>query len=139
MPGLLYRLCLHLAGTGQIPSIPVGRRCRIDVRWVDQWLAGGGYRAPGDESPGRCSRGTLADSLTIHLLRFASPHMQRSVKRADRQQHLEAAARAAFELRAGRNLTELNGRPRVPGYWNSREYCVPGNETQSALHEVRLK
>jgi excisionase family DNA binding protein len=42
--GLSYRLCLHLISTGQIPSILVGRRRRIDVRWVDQWLASGGYR-----------------------------------------------------------------------------------------------
>jgi len=48
--GLPYRLCLHLVGTGQIPSVAVGRRRRIDVRWVDQWLAGGGYRPSGDES-----------------------------------------------------------------------------------------
>ena len=27
--GLPYRLCLHLVGTGQIPSVPVGRRRRI--------------------------------------------------------------------------------------------------------------
>jgi len=51
LTGLPYRLCLHLVGTGQIPSIPVGRRRRIDVRWVDQWLAGGGYR------PDRARRG----------------------------------------------------------------------------------
>ena len=42
--GLSYRLCLHLVETGQIPSVPVGRRRRIDVRWVAQWLAVGGYR-----------------------------------------------------------------------------------------------
>ena len=42
--GLPYRLCLHLVGTGQIPSVAVGRRRRIDVRWVEQWLASGGYR-----------------------------------------------------------------------------------------------
>lgn len=42
--GLPYRLCLHLIATGQIPSVPVGSRRRIDVRWVGQWLAGGGYR-----------------------------------------------------------------------------------------------
>ena len=41
---LPYRLCLHLIGTGQIPSVAVGRRRRIDVRWVEQWLASGGYR-----------------------------------------------------------------------------------------------
>jgi hypothetical protein len=45
---LPYRLCLHLVGKGQIPSVPVGRRRRIDVRWVDQWLAGGGYRPDGE-------------------------------------------------------------------------------------------
>ena len=43
--GLPYRLCLHLIGTGQIPSVAVGRRRRIDVRWVKQWLATGGYRS----------------------------------------------------------------------------------------------
>ena len=35
--GLPYRLCLHLIGTGQVPSVAVGRRRRIDVRWVEQW------------------------------------------------------------------------------------------------------
>jgi excisionase family DNA binding protein len=58
LTGLPYRLCLHLAGTGQIPSVPVGRRRRIDVRWVDQWLASGGYREDGEC---RCStQGTHA-------------------------------------------------------------------------------
>jgi hypothetical protein len=42
--GLPYRLCLHLTATGQIPSVAVGRRRRIDVRWAEQWLASGGYR-----------------------------------------------------------------------------------------------
>jgi excisionase family DNA binding protein len=49
--GLSYRLCLHLVGTGQIPSVPVGRRRRIDVRWVNQWLAIGGYRPSDQELP----------------------------------------------------------------------------------------
>ena len=43
LTGLPYRLCLHLVDTAQIPSVSVGRR-RIDLRWVDQWLASGGYR-----------------------------------------------------------------------------------------------
>lgn len=42
--GLAYRLCLQLVESGEIPSIRVGRRQRIDLRWVEQWLAGGGYR-----------------------------------------------------------------------------------------------
>jgi excisionase family DNA binding protein len=42
--GLPYRLCLQLVGTGKIPSVPVGSRRRIDVRWIEQWLAAGGYR-----------------------------------------------------------------------------------------------
>jgi excisionase family DNA binding protein len=46
--GLPYRLCLQLVGTGQIPSVPVGSRRRIDVRWVEQWLAAGGYRPAKD-------------------------------------------------------------------------------------------
>ena len=49
--GLSYRLCLHLVETGQIPSVPVGRRRRIDVRWVSQWLAGGGYCPSAQDSP----------------------------------------------------------------------------------------
>jgi excisionase family DNA binding protein len=47
--GLSYRLCLQLVGNGKIPSVQVGSRHRIDVRWVDQWLATGGYRAPSPE------------------------------------------------------------------------------------------
>jgi excisionase family DNA binding protein len=42
--GLPYRLCLQLVTTGQVPSVPVGRRRRIDLRWVEQWLDSGGYR-----------------------------------------------------------------------------------------------
>jgi excisionase family DNA binding protein len=42
--GLPYRLCLRHVQSGQIPSVPVGGRRRIDVRWVEQWLAVGGYR-----------------------------------------------------------------------------------------------
>jgi excisionase family DNA binding protein len=45
--GLTYRLCLQLVGTGEIPSVPVGKRRRIDVRWIEQWLAAGGYRQSG--------------------------------------------------------------------------------------------
>jgi excisionase family DNA binding protein len=45
LTGLPYRLCFHLVATGDIPSVPVGRRRRIDVRWVEQWLASGGYSA----------------------------------------------------------------------------------------------
>jgi excisionase family DNA binding protein len=43
--GLPYRLCLQLVTTGQIPSVPVGNRRRIDARWIKQWLASGGYRS----------------------------------------------------------------------------------------------
>jgi excisionase family DNA binding protein len=50
LTGLPYRLCLHLVGTGQIPSVLVGRRRRIDVRWVDQWLASGGFQSSDQES-----------------------------------------------------------------------------------------
>jgi len=46
--GLSYRLCLQLVEKSQIPSISVGCRRRIDIRWVEQWLAAGGYR-PMDE------------------------------------------------------------------------------------------
>ena len=42
--GLNYRLCLELVQAGKIPSVPVGSRRRIDVRWVEQWLTAGGYR-----------------------------------------------------------------------------------------------
>jgi len=50
LTGLTYRLCLHLVGTGQIPSVSVGRRRRIDFRSVNQWLARGGYQPCGEES-----------------------------------------------------------------------------------------
>ena len=43
--GLSYRLCLQLVAGGEIPSVKVGTRRRIDVRWVEQWLAGGGYHS----------------------------------------------------------------------------------------------
>jgi len=49
--GLPYRLCLHLVGTAEIPSVAVGRRRRIDMHWVEQWLATGGYRSSGQEPP----------------------------------------------------------------------------------------
>lgn len=42
--GLSYRLHLQLVEAGEIPSVPVGSRRRIDIRWVEQWLAAGGYR-----------------------------------------------------------------------------------------------
>jgi hypothetical protein len=44
---LAYRLCLQLVRTGDIPSVLVGSRRRIDARWVEQWLASGGYRPEG--------------------------------------------------------------------------------------------
>lgn len=53
LTGLPYRLCLHLVETRQIPSVAVGRRHRIDVRWVEQWLSTGGYRP--DRGRGRAA------------------------------------------------------------------------------------
>jgi excisionase family DNA binding protein len=49
--GLSYRLCLQLVEKGSIPSVSVGSRRRIDVRWIEQWLSSGGYRPPKSESP----------------------------------------------------------------------------------------
>jgi len=49
--GLPYRLCLQLIGAGDIPSVSVGRRRRIDIRWLEQWLASGGYRPAGGDRP----------------------------------------------------------------------------------------
>lgn len=43
--GLSYRLCLELVAAGKIPSVEVGTRRRIDVRWIEQWLASGGYKS----------------------------------------------------------------------------------------------
>jgi excisionase family DNA binding protein len=51
--GLSYRLCLQLVESGDIPSVPVGSRRRIDVRWVEQWLAAGGYRQMNEIAPSR--------------------------------------------------------------------------------------
>jgi excisionase family DNA binding protein len=50
--GLSYRLCLQLVVSGHIPSVPVGTRRRIDTRWVEQWLAAGGYRSVGARAGG---------------------------------------------------------------------------------------
>jgi excisionase family DNA binding protein len=44
--GLSYRLCLHLVQMGDIPSVPVGSRRRIDVRWLERWLEAGGFPVP---------------------------------------------------------------------------------------------
>ena len=60
LTGLPYRLCLHLVGIDQIPSVAVGRRRRIDVRWVEQWLATGGYRSSRQEPPTPTSGGARA-------------------------------------------------------------------------------
>ena len=59
LTGLPYRLCLHLIGTGQIPSVAVGLRRRIDVRWVDQWLTSGGYR---QNTPDQATAWTIGGS-----------------------------------------------------------------------------
>jgi excisionase family DNA binding protein len=45
LTGLSYRLCLQLVEAGEIPSVPVGSRRRIDIRWVEQWLESGGFRS----------------------------------------------------------------------------------------------
>jgi predicted DNA-binding transcriptional regulator AlpA len=51
--GLKYWLAWQLVRRGSIPSVLVGNRRRIDVRWVEQWLATGGYRpvAQGSAAP----------------------------------------------------------------------------------------
>ena len=41
--GISYWLARELVIRGEIPSVPVGTRKRIDIRWVKQWLAAGGY------------------------------------------------------------------------------------------------
>ena len=43
--GLNYDLVLKLVNRGDIPSVSVSARRRIDERWVQQWLAGGGAAA----------------------------------------------------------------------------------------------
>lgn len=42
--GLTYSLSWQLVRQGRIPSVMVGTRRRIDARWIDQWLATGGYK-----------------------------------------------------------------------------------------------
>ena len=64
--GLPYRLCLQLVGTRQIPSVPVGSRRRINVRWVEQWLSAGGYHNDTWISTGK----TMSASLTDQAIRF---------------------------------------------------------------------
>ena len=41
--GLNYWLAWRLVQRGAIPSVMVGSRRRIDVRWVEQWLSAGGF------------------------------------------------------------------------------------------------
>lgn len=53
--GLSYRLCLQLVDAGDVPSVRVGRRRRIDVRWIEQWLAAGGYRPLSEGATGSSS------------------------------------------------------------------------------------
>ena len=61
--GLPYRLCRRLVAIGRIPSVQVGSRQRIDLRWVHQWLATGGYREQQpDGIPAECDLDD-ADSL----------------------------------------------------------------------------
>ena len=40
--GITYSLAAQMVESGQIPTITVGKRRRIDQRFVDQWLSRGG-------------------------------------------------------------------------------------------------
>ena len=59
--GLPYRLCLHLIGTGQVPSVAVGRRrtpsqdrCALGGAMAgDRWLSLFGARSADTTSRGR--------------------------------------------------------------------------------------
>lgn len=48
--GLNYWLAWQLVKRGSIPSVLVGTRRRIDSRWLEQWLAGGGYYPSAQDS-----------------------------------------------------------------------------------------
>jgi excisionase family DNA binding protein len=61
--GLPYRLCLQLVQTGEIPSVRVGSRQRIDIRWVEQWLSAGGYPADLEVTAGRNTSGEPSGRL----------------------------------------------------------------------------
>lgn len=37
--GISYWLARQLVKNGAIPSIPVGKRRRIDERWIEKWLS----------------------------------------------------------------------------------------------------
>jgi hypothetical protein len=51
--GLTYWLARELVNRGDIPSVQVGPRKRVDARWVEQWTRGGGQRetACADSAP----------------------------------------------------------------------------------------
>jgi len=61
--GLPYRLCLQLVNKGEIPSVPVGTRRRIDVRWIHQWLSSGGYHQARDTGTGPTSAAETCEEL----------------------------------------------------------------------------
>jgi excisionase family DNA binding protein len=44
--GLPVTLARHLVYRGGVPSVRVGRRRRVDVRWVERWLAQGNPDIP---------------------------------------------------------------------------------------------
>jgi excisionase family DNA binding protein len=58
--GLNYWLAWQLVRRGNIPSVAVGTRRRIDVRWIEQWLATGGYHAQLTDGPQRHGKPTQA-------------------------------------------------------------------------------
>jgi excisionase family DNA binding protein len=60
--GLTYRLCLQLVSDGLIPSVRVGGRRRIDVRWAAQWLAEGGYQPTEMSEPADATRRTPVEA-----------------------------------------------------------------------------
>lgn len=80
--GLAYRLCLQSVGSGAIPWICVGRRRRIDMRWVEQGLPGG-YRPSEQELEHRsslifdltnCGREELRGLAEVHQREAARRH-----------------------------------------------------------------
>jgi excisionase family DNA binding protein len=58
--GLGYQLARKLVLSGEIPSIKVGARRRVDIRWVHHWLSQATPGVPVDGAQ-RVERGTNAD------------------------------------------------------------------------------
>ncbi len=153
--GLPYRLCLQLVGSGQLPSIRVGRRRRIDVRWLEQWLAGGGYRPSKQDSPSQhlpfntmelppivVRAVALRETITGSGLQFVGSNQEQFAFTAFERLFKERGLPQAIRSDNGVPFASPNGLfnlSRLSVWWLrlgiSIERIKPGNPQQNGRHE----